>query len=806
KRTGIELKEAFNQIDRYRKHSFWAAYGLFYYAQLFVISNNINTKYFANAKELNFLQTFYWTDKNNNRITKLDEFANIFLEPCFISKIIAQYIVLNESRKTLMVLRPYQYYAVESIVERVKNSRKNGYIWHTTGSGKTLTSFKVSNLLINIPKIDRVVFVVDRKDLDSQTIQEFESFSKGSVDQTDNTKMLVEQFNNNTRLIVTTIQKLNNALSKGFFAGKMDKHKEEQVVFIFDECHRSQFGETHKRIKNFFKNARLFGFTGTPIFAENAAKKGGIEKTTADLFGECLHKYVIVDAIRDENVLRFSVEYLGKFKEKENLVKIKDEQVYDIDTKELLESEDRMEKIVDYIINNHNHKTHSGKFNAIFCVGGVKNLIKYYDLFKKKKEQGLHNLRIATIFSYTDNEDNTDDDGLVNNDNNNSQDLFGYIKDNHSRTKLEEFIEDYNKQFGTKYTTKDSNSFYEYYAQISKKVKEKQIDLLLVVNMFLTGFDAVTLNTLYVDKNLKYHGLIQAFSRTNRIYNAAKSHGNIVCFRYLKNETDDAITLFSNKNAKEYVLLKPYNNYVNLFNKHLEELKIITPNYSDFDKLEDENDIFKFIVCFRNLLRNYNTLITFSEFNWDDLNITEQEFSNYKTKYLDANTFKKKVKTSVLNEVDFELELIQSDEINVSYIIGLLVKYYNLNNEEKEKGLERVKDLIDSEPTLRSKRELIKKFIENYVMGNNNLDDLEALFVRFCNEEEMLAFNNICADENINPIKFNTLIEEYNFTGNMPITDDLIKVLNYTPSFFERKPTAERIKQKLIDYLSTYVN
>ncbi|MBP1664198.1 MAG: type restriction endonuclease subunit, partial [Bacteroidetes bacterium] len=546
KRRGIELKEAFNQINRYQRHSFGSSIGLFQYVQIFIISNGVNTKYYANNKYQSFKQTFFWSDEQNKTINQLDKFAFSFLDTCHLSQMICKYIVLSEAQKILMVLRPYQYYAVEALIERVKNSTKNGFIWHTTGSGKTLTSFKAAQILMNMPQVKKVVFVVDRKDLDYQTTKEFNSFSKGSIDGTDNTTALVKQFSDDTRLIVTTIQKLNTAISKKQHKAKMDKLKDEKIVFIFDECHRSQFGETHSRIKSYFNNIQLFGFTGTPIFAENAVKNELGKRTTKELFGECLHKYVITDAIKDENVLKFSVEYVGKYRKKDTATEI-DIEVEDIDTKELMDSPKRLGKITDFIINNHNRKTYNREFTAIFCVSSVEVLIKYYELFKQKKTSEGHNLRVATIFSYAANEDDKDATGFLPEELSVVEEpkaLYGLNV--HSREKLDEFIADYNGMYGTNFSTRDSVSFYNYYNDISKKIKERRIDILLVVNMFLTGFDSKALNTLYVDKNLKYHGLIQAYSRTNRILNEQKSQGNIVVFRNLKKVTDDAIALFSN--------------------------------------------------------------------------------------------------------------------------------------------------------------------------------------------------------------------------------------------------------------------
>jgi len=722
KRRGLELKEAFNQINRYQRHSYWASHGLFQYIQIFVVSNGVNTKYYANNRRQSFKHTFFWSDEENKIISQLEQFTNDFLEPCHLAKMITKYVVLNEANKILMVLRPYQYYATEALVDRVENSTKNAYIWHTTGSGKTLTSFKASQVIMNLPHVYKVVFVVDRKDLDFHTIKEFNSFSKGSVDGTDNTHKLVQQFADDTKLIVTTIQKLNTAISKKRYLHRMEKLRDERIVFIFDECHRSQFGETHQRIVKFFNNHQLFGFTGTPIFVENAFTKKSIKHTTKNLFGECLHKYVITDAIKDENVLKFSVEYIGKYREKEGSQSYADIEVEGIDTKELFDSEDRLSKIADYIINIHNRKTQGRVFTGMFCVSSIDTLIKYYDLFKARKEAGVHNLKIATIFSYGVNEEDKDATGIY------EEELpmaaEGFAKYNtHSRDKLDEFIEDYNQMFGTKFSTRDSQSFYNYYNDISKKVKTRQVDILLVVNMFLTGFDSPTLNTMYVDKNLKYHGLLQAYSRTNRILNEQKSQGNITCFRNLKKATDDAITLFSNKDAKEIILMQPYEEYVRKFSLAFADLLKITPTVDSVNDLQSETEELEFIKAFRELMRLKNVLTSFVEFSFDDLAMNEQNFEDYKSKYLDlydkVKSSTSKEKDSILNEVDFELELIHRDEINVAYILQLLANLKDVRAEEKEKYRKAIVDLISGEAKLRNKRELIEKFI------NENLPEIE---------------------------------------------------------------------------------
>jgi type I restriction enzyme R subunit len=814
KRRGLELKEAFNQINRYQRHSFGSNSALYQYVQIFIISNGVNTKYYANNKNQSFKQTFYWTDKNNKRLTNiLNGFTSEFLEPCHISKMICKYIVLNETYKIPMVLRPYQFYAVETLVDRVKNSDKNGYIWHTTGSGKTLTSFKASQIIMNMPKVKKVVFVVDRKDLDYQTTKEFNSFSKGSIDGTDNTKALVKQFTDDTKLIVTTIQKLNTAISKNQYLDQMSKLKDEKIVFVFDECHRSQFGETHNRIKAFFNNIQMFGFTGTPIFADNSVKNELGRRTTSELFGDCLHKYVITDAIKDENVLKFSVEYVGRYKQKEGGSNV-DIEVEEIDTKELMESPLRLEKITDYIINNHSRKTHNKEFTGMFCVSSVDTLIKYFDLFQKKKENGEHNLRIATIFSYAANEDDADANGFIPEEVSVVEEpkaLYGL--NTHSRDKLEEFIGHYNTMYDTKFSTKDSETFYNYYNDISKKVKERQIDILLVVNMFLTGFDSPTLNTLYVDKNLKYHGLIQAYSRTNRIINEQKSQGNIVVFRNLKNATDEAITLFSNKDAVDVIIMKPYEDYTEKFNEALKRLNEITPTIDSVNELKTEEDELEFVQAFRDLMRLKNILNSFSDFSWDDIGIDEQQFEDYKSKYLDLHDKVKSEhqveKVSILEDVDFELELIHRDEINVTYIIQLLIKLKSKVDQEGKGGdTEReIANTINTHTQLRSKRELIEKFISQNIPEIEDTDSIPQEFDKFWIEEQRTAFNELVKTENLSIERTEQLIENYLFAEREPLRDEVLDLIEGDkPTLLQRKKIGDGILKKIMDFVETFIN
>ena len=775
KRRGLELKEAFNQVNRYHRHSFGTSYGLFQYIQIFVISNGVNTKYYANNRYQSFQQTFYWADKANKKLSRLNEFTENFLEPCHLSKMISRYIVLAETEKILMVLRPYQYYAVEELIERVKTTNKNGYIWHTTGSGKTLTSFKASQIITNLPEVHKVVFVVDRRDLDYQTTREFNNFSEGSVDGTENTKALVKQFSDDTKLIVTTIQKLDNAIKNKRHLEKMENLKDKKMVFIFDECHRNQFGETHQRIKEYFKNKQMFGFTGTPIFADNAIGN----RTTKDLFGECLHRYVITDAIRDENVLKFSVEYVGRYRQKEGSKNEIDIEVEDIDTKELMGSDDRVEKVSDYIIANHDRKTHAKEFTSIFCTSSVDMVIKYFDMFRMKKAKGKHNLRIATIFTYGINEEDKDATGYIPDD---LEILETGIRSQginyHSREKLDQYIEEYNKDYGTNFST-DSRAYYNYYRDIARRVKNREIDILFVVNMFLTGFDSKPLNTLYVDKNLRYHGLIQAYSRTNRILNTEKSHGNVVCFRNLKSATDEALKLYSNKGAKEIVFMEPYEDYVKKFNEQFEKLKEISPTVDSVDDLISEDEDLEFVKAFRELIRTLNILKVFSDFTFEDLDLKEQEFEDYKSKYLDMydKTTDYKEKVSVLDDVDFEVELIHRDEINVAYILRLLVQMKESEGKTREKIGKDIEDLLSGQPQLRSKKELIRQFIEEHLLDIDNIEDIDDKFYEYWDEEELKAFNSMCSELNLESSKVKEIIDRYIFTERVPRGEDIVSAL-----------------------------
>jgi len=793
KRRGVEMKEAFNQVQRYHRHSFSGS--LFEYIQIFVISNGVNTKYFANNPRQSFEQTFYWTDEKNRRIPELEKFAEVFLEKCALSQMIAEYIVLAEAKKIPMVLRPYQYYAVRQIVERVKNGGKNGYIWHTTGSGKTLTSFKASQVISSIPEIKKVLFVVDRKDLDIQTTEEFNSFSDGSVDGTENTRHLVEQLEDpNRKLIVTTIQKLDIALKRKAYLRRLEYLQDEKVVIIFDECHRGQFGLVQARIEEFFQRAQLFGFTGTPIFAENNV--GGV--TTIDVFDEALHKYIITNAISDNNVLGFSVEYVGRYRQKTGYDVFADIEVEAIDKQEVFEDEARLEKIADYVLADWKRKTKKGKFNAIFAVPSINVLKKYYTLLKEKKDD---NFKLATIFTYKANEDESADMLEV--------DSFVDPEDpinQHSRDFLEDCIADYNKIFGTNFSTEN---FYEYYKDLQRKIKNKEVDLVLVVNMFLTGFDSALLNTLYLDKNLRYHGLIQAYSRTNRLYNSDKPHGNIVSFRNLKEATDKALALFGDENAKEIVFKKPYEKQKKEFVEKLGELRGLTPKASSVDKLKSEKEKAEFITRFRDLLRIKSSLETFAEFSFDDLGISEQEFYDYQSKYLDIYEERKNKDAaeaeSILDQVDFELELTVHDIINYDYIIRLIAGLKNITSDKlREKKTEEILRIFDRDVRLRKKKELIRKFIEENLPRVATAEDVEAAFSNFWESERVEVIRQIAKEEGIDIEDLQELIGEYLYTQRLPHDQDIVELLPKAPKILERQSIVERIKQALTKLIEVF--
>jgi type I restriction enzyme R subunit len=817
KRRGLEIKEAFNQINRYQRHTFWSNHGLFQYVQLFVISNGANTKYLANNKLQSVKQTFFWADVDNRNITDLFAFAKAFLNPNHLGKMIAQYVVHNETHKILMVLRPYQFYATEKLVHQVATSNDNAYIWHTTGSGKTLTSFKASQIIMDLPNVHKVVFVVDRKDLDYQTMLEFNSFKKDSVDVTDNTQSLVRQLTDDSKLVLTTIQKLNNAISKANYEKSLTHLQDKKVVFIFDECHRSQFGDTHKKITEYFKRSQLFGFTGTPIFKDNASKNDLGKRTTKDLFGNCLHKYVITDAIKDQNVLRFGIEYVGKYKQKSNT--FIDIEVEDIDKAEVFADPKRLEKIADYMIAYHDQKTFNKDYSALFAVSNIATLIKYYDIFERKKQAGEHNLRIATIFSYGTNEDDEGaQDYLPGDELALAAEPAALYKTSHTREKLDDYIVDYNSMFNTSFSTRDSQQFENYFKDISKRLKEREkttfqdkdrLDIVIVVNIMLTGFDAKKVNTLYVDKNLKYHGLIQAYSRTNRILGEQKSQGNILSFRNLKKATDEAITLFSNKDAIEDIILPPYEAIAEKFDEALANLLEIVPTFQSVDDLPSETGELAFIEAFRRLLRAKNVLESYTDFEWEDLGIDEQTFENYKSKYLDlydkVKNDTQKHKTSILDDIDFELELIHRDQINVAYILQLLAQLKESKTADAAAQKKAIIDMLSGDLELRSKRELIEKFIEENLPYISDVDAIQDEFERFWHEEKILALSKMCEEENLDQKQFKALIESYTSYGREPLRDDIFKCLDNRPSILKAREIGERILDKMKEFVQVFV-
>lgn len=796
KRRGIELKEAFNQIQRYHKHSFTGT--LFEYVQIFIISNGVNTKYFSNNPKQSFEQTFYWTDKDNNKINQLDKFTDLFFEQSKISEMIAEYIVLSESEKIPMVLRPYQYYAVKAIEQRVQQSDKNGYIWHTTGSGKTLTSYKTSQILSNIPEVKKVIFVVDRKDLDIQTTREFNSFSEGSVDGTDNTISLVKQLKDEKRkLVVTTIQKLDIAISRDGYLKQFEYLKDEKVVIIFDECHRSQFGQTHGRIKSFFKKAQLFGFTGTPIFADNNVD--GV--TTTDVFGECLHKYIITNAISDNNVLGFAIEYVGKYKQKDpdtlDADIFTDVDVEDVNKKEVLESPDRLNKISDYVLQDWKRKTKNGKFNALFAVSSVDVLKRYYKLLKDKKSKDF---TIATIFTYKANEEQSSD--ML------DADIFideGDKVDQHSRDFLEDCIKDYNQTYNTNFGT---DRFYDYYRDLQTRIKRKEVDLVLVVNMFLTGFDSKRLNTLYVDKKLRYHGLIQAYSRTNRLLNSDKPHGNIVSFRNLKEATDKALKLFGDENARDIVFKKPFEEQKKEFDSKLVKLLEKVPTIESVDGLKGEEEKAGFVQVFRDLLRIKSSLETYAEFSFEDLNITEQEFYDYQSKYLDIYEDRKnneKQTESILDQIDFEIELTVRDIVNFDYIIQLIAGLKDIKSDSlRKKKTEDILNVFDRDIQLRKKKELIKKFIEENLPNIDPSENIEKSFGVFWAKERVNKIKTISQDENISVDKLEQLMSEYIYTNKLPKGQDIVDMLPEVPSIIERQGIIDRVKNAISNIIDIF--
>lgn len=756
KRRGVELKQAYNQIQRYHKTSF---HGLFDYIQLFVISNGVNTRYFANNPNSGYKFTFNWTDAANHPFNELDKFAVFFLEKCTLGKIIGKYIVLHEGDKCLMVLRPYQFYAVEKILDRVQNSNDNGYIWHTTGAGKTLTSFKAAQLVSELDDVDKVMFVVDRHDLDTQTQSEYEAFEPGAVDSTDNTDELVKRLQSNSKIIITTIQKLNAAVSKTWYSNKIETIRHSRIVMIFDECHRSHFGDSHKKIMKFLDNAQIFGFTGTPIFTENAVDG----HTTKEIFGNCLHKYLIKDAIADENVLGFLVEYYHG------------NEVVDND------NQARMEEIAKFILNNFNKSTFDGEFDALFAVQSVSMLIRYYKIFKSLNPK----IRIGAVFTYAAN--NSLDDEQT------GMGTGQYAKEGVGEAdELQTIMDDYNNMFGTAFTTEN---FRAYYDDINLRMKKKKadmkpLDLCLVVGMFLTGFDSKKLNTLYVDKNMEYHGLLQAFSRTNRVLNEKKRFGKIVCFRDLKNNVDTSIKLFSNSDNSEDIVRPPFEDVKKEYKCLATEFLKKYPTPSSIDFLQSENDKKNFVLAFRDIIRKHAEIQIYEDYSEDaeDLGMTEQQFNDYKSKYLDITVgfIEPPVIPSVvaedpvpygnsqgLEDIDFCLELLHSDIINVAYILELIAELDPYSNDYSEKR-QHIIDTMIKDAGMRGKAKLIDGFIrknvdedkENFMSGRSKADgtsELEERLNQYIVSERNKAVKDLSDDEQIPTEVLNLYIKEYDY-------------------------------------------
>ncbi len=841
KRRGVQLKEAFNQINRYQRDSFWAGSGLYEYVQIFVISNGTNTKYYSNTTRANHLKeqetggrnksrktsnsfefSSFWADSNNKVINDLLDFTKTFFSKHTLLNILTKYCVFT-SERMLMVMRPYQIAATERIIQRINvahnykfygSIRGGGYIWHTTGSGKTLTSFKTAQLASGLPYIDKVLFVVDRKDLDYQTMKEYNRFEEGAADGNSSTAVLQRQLENRDkndgyhdyRIIVTTIQKLS------IFVQKNKNHPvfQQRVVIIFDECHRSNFGEMHTAITKNFKKYHLFGFTGTPIFAQNAGSGGDLRlKTTQQAFGDKLHTYTIVDAINDENVLPFRIDYVNTIKEKTGIA---DEQISAIDREKAMASPERVSQVVKYIIDHFDqktkrssyysfrvlddiHKVASAKkgasvsehkteqklngFNAMFAVASIPMAKAYYNEFKKQQAElpESQRLKIATIYSYSANEE--DIDGILAEENPESTTQL----DQQSRDFLEGAIKDYNQMFATNYDT-SGDKFQNYYKDLSLRMKNRQVDLLIVVNMFLTGFDATTLNTLFVDKNLKQHGLIQAFSRTNRILNSVKTFGNIVCFRDLQQATDDAIALFGDKDASSIVVLKDfwsyYNGYDNKDGKHCygysELVDQLKSEFPEGRPVLGEDAEKRFVALFGSLLKSINILSTFDQYEGRE-ELSDRQLQDYQSHYLDLRDKwrrrKPGDKENINDDLIFETELIRQVEINIDYILLLVQKYHDTNCTDKE-ILVNISKAIGSSLQLRSKKELIESFISSVNAGT----DVDSGWREYVQRRKAEDLNEIIESEHLKPEETEKFIESSFRDGQVRTTGtDIDKIL-----------------------------
>ena len=787
KRSGVAITEAFNQIERYRRQNYT---GLFRFIQMFVVSNKMETRYYANSdQKIMKSHMFYWSDEKNERINVLKDFIESFLEPCHIAKMISRYMIINETDKILMALRPYQVYAVEALLNRAIETNNNGYIWHTTGSGKTLTSFKASQILAQEPDIKKVIFLVDRKDLDGQTLGEFNKFESDSVDRTFNTKKLLKQMADPTRkLIITTIQKMDNAIKSGHPV--MERYKEDKVVFIIDECHRTQFGSMHRIIRQHFGNAQYFGFTGTPRFEENASQDG---RATADIFGECLHHYLIKDAIRDGNVLGFSVEYMNTFDRSEKITE--DGYVNKINEAEIWMADERVQKVAEHIIANHNKKTRDQMYTGMLTVQSIPMAIQYYRVFQKLKKQGVHNLNVTTIFSYQDNEaiDDTMDEQT-------------------RRDILEGIIQTYNETFDKNFST---DTFDGYFNDVSNRVKkglpDQKLDILIVVDMFLTGFDSKKLNTLYVDRNLQHHTLIQAYSRTNRVEEPTKPYGNIVAYRNLKEKTDEAIELFSKTDNTDTVLSLSFQAYLTKFKQALIELFELAETPQAVDQLEREEDQRDFVIAYRELAKHMQKLKTFDEFAFDKetLGIDEQTYEDYKGKYLDIydkvmRPDKETVEgESILDNIDFNIEILRNDLINVQYILDLLNQIDLSDTEQQEKDIKEIRKVLDKadDDQLRLKSDLIRTFLDKVVPNLNEGDSIDDAYYNYESKVKVGELEQF-SEETDYPLELlKSLVKEFEFSGHL--NNNLIEE-GVSGGLLIRTKKIKRVKSFIKDMVKKY--
>ena len=848
KRRGVDLREAFNQIERYQRDSFWASSGLYNFVQIFVISNGTLTKYYSNTtrefhinnktkrKSNSFEFTSYWADQKNKGITDLIDFAKTFLTKHTLLNVLTKYCVFT-SEEELLVMRPYQIVATEKILNRINIAYNNklygtikagGYIWHTTGSGKTLTSFKTSQLATKLPFIDKVLFVVDRKDLDYQTMKEYDKFKEGAANSNTSTKVLESQLNDdNAKIIITTIQKLSTFIKKNTDSEVFNKH----VVFIFDECHRSQFGEMHKSIIKKFKKYYIFGFTGTPIFPENSRTIKGISETTEQVFGERLHTYTIVNAIADKNVLPFRYEYVGRVDIRDG---VKDEKIYNIDEEKLFDNKLRINLITNYIVEHFSTKTKTSEsyiystldnvidvakkqstaeiktkkningFNSIFAVSSIKMAKQYYSEIKKVLASKNSNLKVAIIYSYGVN----GEDGVIDENSESTESLS--VDD---RTFLDNAIKDYNEMFGTSYDT-SSEKFQNYYKDVSLRMKNREIDILIVANMFLTGFDAKTLNTLWVDKNLKWHGLIQSFSRTNRILNSVKTYGNIVSFRNLEDRLNEALAKFGDENAHGVVLLKPYKDYYygyeeengKRFAGYKELIEKLTSKFEPGQLMQSEQEQKEFIKLYGAILKVTNILSSFDEFKQEEL-LTDRDKQDYHSVYIDLyNEFRNKAKrekTDVSEDIVFEMELIKSIEVNIDYILGLVKKYHDTNMEDKE-ILITIQKTIMASPDLRNKKDLIMSFIESL----NQDSDVYSDFETFMNSKKKEELDKIINEENLNKEETYKFIkksfEQGKVETNGTEVSEILPPMNMFTPTNDRQEKKNKVIDKLLEFFDKF--